>query len=168
MIRHIAPLRVAGIGILACINALFFLVLLGNITQDEEAIAPIQWSPNLTPFQDVSKASKTSGTYGQISAQPVFFKTRAPYVPPPPPPSPLPPQIIVPPPIVADPGFVLGGVVINRAGKKAYLFTKTNARGTWITEGESFMGWKLQTIEPTSTRLQLDSRSIELQLYVQR
>jgi len=34
-----------------------------------------------------------------------------------------------------------------------------------VGEGESFMGWKIQSVDATSARLQQQDRTIELQLY---
>jgi hypothetical protein len=67
--------------------------------------------------------------------------------------------------VVADPGLILGGVMTNDRLRKAYLVTKTNSAGSWVGEGESFMGWKIQSVDATSARLQQQDRTIELQLY---
>jgi hypothetical protein len=94
--------------------------------------------------------------------RPLFFKTRAPFVPRPPPPPPKP----TPAPVVqADPGLVLGGVVINRDLRKAYLLSKADPRGAWVSEGDNFMGWKIVSVERTGAKLQQSDRMLELQLY---
>jgi hypothetical protein len=51
--------------------------------------------------------------------------------------------------------------------RKAYLLTKTNSAGSWVGEGESFLGWKIQSVDTTSAKLRQQDRIIELQLYPQ-
>ena len=40
------------------------------------------------------------------------------------------------------------------------------AGGTWVNEGETLMGWKVESV--SSTKLQQQDRTIELELYVRR
>jgi len=49
--------------------------------------------------------------------------------------------------------------------RKVYLLTKTNSAGSWVGEVESFMGWKIQSVDATSAKLRQQDRTIELQLY---
>ena len=52
--------------------------------------------------------------------------------------------MIVAPPLVVDPGFVLGGVIIAREVRKAYLLTRTDPRGAWVSGApplEVSLGW---------------------------
>jgi hypothetical protein len=53
----------------------------------------------------------------------------------------------------------------NRHLRKVYLLTKANPAGSWLAEGESFMGWKIQSVDASSAKLQQQDRTIELQLY---
>src|SRR5262249_18010339 len=101
--------------------------------------------------------------YAQTLTRPIFFKTRAPFVPAPPPAAAVAP-VAAPPPVV-DPGFVLGGVTITPAIKKAYLATRANPTGNWVSEGEDFLGWTVAAIDDGGVRLQQHGRSIELRLY---
>jgi hypothetical protein len=64
--------------------------------------------------------------------------------------------------------LALGGITIARGVRKAYLFTRTDPNGTWVNEGESFMGWKVEAVDSMSTKLQQQGRTIELELYAQR
>jgi hypothetical protein len=106
--------------------------------------------------------------YAQTIARPVFYKSREPFVPPPPAPPPIPKAAAAPPPPVAQPNFALGGVVITEEAKKAYVVNKANSQGQWIGEGESIMGWTVQSISAAGVRLQQADRTIELDLYPSR
>jgi hypothetical protein len=51
--------------------------------------------------------------------------------------------------------------------RKAYLLTKTNPAGSWVREGDSFMGWIIKSVDSASAKVQQQDRIIELQLYPQ-
>jgi hypothetical protein len=99
-------------------------------------------------------------------AHPIFFKSREPFVAPakaaaPPAAVPASP----PAPVFVDPGLILGGILMNEGLNKAYLSRKTEPDGAWVTQGESFVGWKLRSIEPGRTKLEKDGHVIDLWLY---
>jgi hypothetical protein len=103
-------------------------------------------------------------SYQEILAHPIFSRSRAPYVPSAPPaPKPSPP-----PAVFIDPGLVLGGVMVNGAVKKAYLFQKTDKSGVWVGEGDDFIGWRVQSITAEVAKLQKDTHVIEVRLYPER
>jgi hypothetical protein len=52
--------------------------------------------------------------------------------------------------------------------KKAYIFNRSDSRGAWLSEGETILGWKVESIDALTARLQQGGRSIELQLYPKR
>jgi hypothetical protein len=52
--------------------------------------------------------------------------------------------------------------------RKAYIVNKGDARGAWLSEGEIILGWKVESIDAMTARLQQAGRSIELQLYPRR
>jgi hypothetical protein len=58
--------------------------------------------------------------------------------------------------------------MISAAKKQAYLFQKSNPTGTWVKEGEDFVGWKLEFIDAGNAKLRKDGRTVELQLYAAR
>ncbi|WP_311976463.1 hypothetical protein [Bradyrhizobium aeschynomenes] len=104
-------------------------------------------------------------TYAEILAHPVFQKSREPFVPPPPPPPPSTP-VIAPPPVVVDAGVLVGGVMINGGTSKAYLLSKVGGgAGSWVTENETFQGWRVTSIDASGVRIEQAGRAIELQLY---
>jgi hypothetical protein len=127
-------------------------------------VGKVEWKPNLTPSMERTGNKKTIDNYKQILARPIFYKTREPFVPPPPTLSVAKAAV---PAIVADPGFVLGGVTITSEIKKAYIYTKTNNSGTWTSEGDNLMGWKVRSVERGSVRLEQEERVIEVWLYPQ-
>jgi hypothetical protein len=165
MTIRVAPLAAAGLSALVGINAWLLAVVAAGIAPDDQAaVAPVDWKPNLSVSADGMAVRKPIDAYKQTLAHPVFFKSREPYVAPPPPPPP-PPNVVAPPPVAVDPGLVLGGVMINRGNKKAYLFSKADPRGTWVSEGEMFLGWTIQSVDHAGARLQQQGRAIELLLY---
>jgi len=74
-----------------------------------------------------------------------------------------------PPPVAfTDPGFVLGGVMVNGTIKKAYLLQKTDKSGAWVGEGDDFVGWRIQSITADAAKLQKETHVIEVRLYPER
>jgi hypothetical protein len=49
--------------------------------------------------------------------------------------------------------------------RKAYIVNKADSRGTWLREGETILGWKIQSIDATTAKLQQAGSSLELELY---
>ena len=70
-----------------------------------------------------------------------------------------------PPPVMTDPGLVLGGIIANGDMRKIYLSSRDDPQGAWVGEGETFRGWKVQSVGSTSTKLEQQNRTIELHLY---
>ena len=165
MTVRIAPLVAAGLLSLGAIDVWLLVVVVENLTQsDQVALAQVEWTPRLATSTDGVLRAIPIDDYKETLTHPIFFKTREPYVPPP---SVMPKPIVAPPPVIVDPGLVLGGVMILRNVKKAYLFSKADQRGTWVSQGEAITGWKLQSVDRTSIKLQQQDRIIELQLYTQ-
>jgi len=160
---RIAPLSGAGLVLLIGLNAWLLTEVVANFApEDQDATATTEWTPAWSKSIDAPPAKRSMDNYKLTLAHPVFFKTREPFVPPPPPP---PPPQIKPPPVVVDPGLALGGIIINRAVKKVYLFTKTDPRGEWRQEGENFLGWTVQSVDASTARLRQHDGTLELQLY---
>ena len=164
---RLSPLALLGLLAVGCTDIWLLTVAVGMFARDDEIpSANFEWSPRLSAPGSGMPDAKPITAYHEIAARPVFFKTRAPFVPPPPPPPPA--QAAIPRPPPPDPGLVLGGVTIARGIRKAYLMSRAGPGGTWVNEGESFMGWKVESVGSTSTKLQQQDRSIELELYPQR
>jgi len=164
MSPQIAPLALAGFLAIGGIDAWLAAVLINAVTSDDQiATATTSQTLKLQTSAQGTPAVKPIDAYSLIVSRPVFFKTRAPYVAPPPPPPPS--TTAAPQPIPTDPGLVLGGVVMNGHVRKIYLFGKGEPQGTWVNEGETFKGWKVQSVERTSTKLQQQNRTVELHLY---
>ena len=167
---RLSPLALSGFLVMGCIDAWLLTVAVGALaTSDELPSGKFEWSSRLSPADGETLAAKPTSAYNEILLRPIFFKTRAPFVPPPPPPPPAPPpQAAIPRPPPPDPGFVLRGVTIARGIRKAYLTSNAGPAGTWVNEGETFMGWKVESVSSTSTKLQQQDRTIELDLYLRR
>jgi hypothetical protein len=167
MMPRLAPLAVAGLLVLGGVN-LFLLGTVFDQTASDGPPAPsdVKWVPSIGKPADPIVTAKPIEAYKVTLAHPVFFKMREPFIPPPPSP-PAPPPRTTQPPAVVDPGLILGGVMTNPRLRKAYLLTKANSAGSWVNEGEIFLGWKLQSVDVGSAKLQQQDRTIELQLYPQ-
>ena len=167
MTLRVAPLVLAGLLALVGLNAWLLLLALGDPAPAPQAPVVTSKQPPDPPASDAGLPKlRPIAAYGQTLASPVFFKSRAPYVPPPPPPPPPRPKpVVAPPPAPVDPELVLGGVAIMEKARKAYIFKKADSRGTWLREGEVFLGWRLESVDAGSATLQQAGRAIELQLY---
>jgi hypothetical protein len=66
---------------------------------------------------------------------------------------------------MADPSLTLGGIIMMQGVRKAYVFRRTDPSGTWIANGEDFMGWRIQTIDAAGIVLRNGDRKIDLKLY---
>lgn len=163
MTLRLAPLTAAMLFTLAAINVwLLSLMLQGSpelIVSNNR-----QWTPNLARTAAAAPPARPTAAHGEILARPVFFKSRQPFVAPPP--APVPKPVSPPsPPVPADPGLVLGGIMIDGPAKRAYLVDKASSQGTWISEGDTIGGWKLDTIDAAGVTLQQGGRTVKLQLY---
>jgi hypothetical protein len=59
---------------------------------------------------------------------------------------------------VADPGLLLGGIVVMQGIRKAYVFRRTDPSGTWVASGEDAAGIVIGS----------GDRKIDLKLYPER
>jgi hypothetical protein len=137
-------------------------------SSDTPAPARVDWTPPVASAGSTAADTKPIERYLQTLARPIFFRTRVPFVPPPPAP-PAPPRTIRPPsPAVADPGLLLGGIVVMQGIRKAYVFRRTDPSGTWVASGEDFMGWKIEEIDAAGIVIGSGDRKIDLKLYPER
>jgi hypothetical protein len=162
---RIAPVRAAGVLIVLGVNVGLLANVATQLASDGSVTADkIDWNVNLTGSVANATNRRAVESYGQILARPVLFKSREPFVPPPP----APPAVTVAPPpvaVAADPGLVVGGVMIKNGLSKAYLFSKAGPGGTWAGEGETFQSWKIKSVNKSGVKLEQAGRSIELTLY---
>ena len=165
---RIPPLAGFVLLILGATNAWLLVTLLRDVyAEPQQSPVIVMPLPDLTEIETVQTASKSPATYSQTLAHPVFFKNRLPYVPPPPP-QPQAAAKPAPPPAPPDPAIAMGGVAIDGAGRRAYLLKRGDAQGLWVGEGESFMGWTVQSIDSEGARLRHAERSLNVQLYQRR
>jgi len=159
----VSPLTAASLVALAAVNVWLLGVVLQDHGPEAHAVAAkSEWRPKPPGSMTGVPGPKPLTVYGGILAQPIFFKSRQPFVPPPPAP---PPQAKAPAPAPVDPGLALGGIIIAPDVKKAYVVSKADSRGTWASEGDSVMGWTVQSIDAGSARLGQANRTIDLHLY---
>jgi hypothetical protein len=159
------PLVLLGLALLTAANVWLLLMAAQQATsEDQSAAEGPGWTPRLPSLEDARAQSTATISYQEILAHPIFSRSRAPYVPSAPPaPKPSPP-----PAVFIDPGLVLGGVMVNGAVKKAYLFQKTDKSGAWVGEGDDFVGWRVQSITAAVAKLQKETHVIEVWLYPER
>jgi hypothetical protein len=158
-------LVLCGLALLAAANVgLLLLAVHQGMAEDQAATEETGWSPRLPKLEDARTLTTAAASYQEILASPIFSRSRAPFVPPAPPaPKPSPP-----PAVFIDPGLVLGGVMVNGAIKKAYLFQKSDKSGAWVGEGDDFVGWRVQSITTDAAKLQRETNVIEVRLYPER
>jgi len=157
------PLTVAAAAIALSINVALLAAILTGLESDGLAATDrVGWKNDLSPPTGGAVSQKPADAYAQILAKPVFFKSREPFVPAPPP---RPVTKTAPPTSVIDSNLVLGGVMIESNVRKAYLFSRGNAGGAWLSEGEEFLGWQIRSIDGTSAKLEQNDRNLYLQLY---
>lgn len=168
MSLRVAPLAAAALAALAGINVWLLTVIFAGATGEEaQPVASPAWEATLSSGREAA-APKPIGAYRQTLAQPVFYKSREPYVAPPPRPAPPPTPAVVakpPPSVMIDPGLTVAGIIISEGVRKAYVLGKSDPRGSWLSEGETLSGWKVQTIDAGGVKLEQRDHTIELQLY---
>jgi hypothetical protein len=167
MIIRFAPLATAGLVALVGINAWLCAVILeGLLAPDPISTAEERSRPMLpTPAEDITN-TKAIMEYNEMLVRPIFFKSRKLFVAPRPPPSPsAPPPRAGPASAPINPGLIVGGIAIIGPMRKTYLLRKADPSGVWVNQGDAFMGWKVQSIDPKGVTLRKDERAIDLRLY---
>jgi hypothetical protein len=164
---RIAPWRAIVLAGLLSLNVgLVAIAASALLSSDAPAPARVDRTPPVATAGTAPPDNKPIARYPQTLAHPIFFKTREPFVPPPPAPPPPPPTTRPsPPPVMADPSLTLGGIIMMQGVRKAYVFRRTDPSGTWIANGEDFMGWRIQTIDAAGIVLRNGDRKIDLKLY---
>jgi hypothetical protein len=163
---RIAPLSLAALTLAAAVDLWLLADVADLATTPPPSLESVEWKPKLSAAHELTAPVRPIAEYRETLARPLFAKTRAPFVAPPPPPPPV--QAPAPPPpapVLIDPGFSVGGVMITEVLRKAYLMKKPEPRGVWVSEGEDFMGWKVQSIGASTAKLEQNNRTIELRLY---
>ncbi|MCK1383299.1 hypothetical protein [Bradyrhizobium sp. 21] len=140
--------------------------LLGAIIKS--GLRPIEWSEMPTgalggagekkvpevPIKRVAALDRTLAT-------PAFFKSRSPYVPPA-------PTIVAPAavaPAAPPPTVTIAGIVIDKRVKKALLLSPTDNNGTWLSEGDQVMGWKVEAITAAGVTLRQNTSKMDVKMY---
>ncbi|MES5488368.1 hypothetical protein QMZ05_36980 [Bradyrhizobium sp. INPA03-11B] len=164
---NLAPWKFLVLGSLLALNvSLAVTAGLALFSEQPSELGAFHWSIPTSSAGTSVAASRPLASYSQVLARPIFFKSREPFVPPPPAPPAPPPAPVQPPPlIVVDPGFVLGGIMIIQGVQKAYVFKRTDPKGSWVGAGEDLSGWKVQSINTGSIALRNGDRAIDLELY---
>jgi len=166
MSLRIAPLAALALLALGATNAWLSAVVVEEMFAPDDLPADkVDWSPTLSASAKDPPGVRPIADYAATLAHPIFARSRAPFVAPPPPPPPIAAAAPNPVTVRVDPGLALGGVVISSGILKAYLFRKSDPSGTWVAQGEEFMGWKLVSVDAGGIKLQQGERTVELQLY---
>lgn len=104
---------------------------------------------------------KQIAALGRTLATPAFFKSRAPYVPPAPAAVPIAPVA----PVASPPTVTVAGIVIDKRVKKALVLSPADNNGTWLSEGDQVMGWKVEAITAAGVTLRQNSSKLDLRMY---
>jgi len=162
----VSPSTAIGLSMLAGIDLILIALVLTQLRQREEiVVGAVEWTPKLA-MASPARDGRSIGEYNEILTRPVFFKSRAPYVPAPEPPAPPPAATpVVAPPVNADPELTLSGIVVTNGVRRAYLVNKADSQGSWVGEGESLAGWKVLSVQVAGIKLQQNNRIVDLDLY---
>lgn len=166
MMSGVAPWKIiALIGLLGLNTSL--VVGVGSTVFSDRTLRPkrLDWLAPISVSGKNLPEAKPIASYPLTLTHPVFFKTRAPFVAPPPP---VPAPVRPPPLIMADPGLVLGGIMIIQGTRKAYLFRKTESVGVWVGAEDGFLEWRIQSIDAAGIVLHNGDRVLDLKLYTER
>jgi hypothetical protein len=162
MKRPVAPIRAFGLLLGVIVNGGLLTWIALELTSDgSAAVERADWKADLTGSISESPVRRSLENYASIMAHPLFFKSRAPYVPPPP----APPPVAAAPPVATDPGVIVAGVMLTNGLSKAYLSNKAGQDGAWTSQDEVFRGWRVKSIDEAGVVLEQGGRSVDLQLY---
>lgn len=104
---------------------------------------------------------KQIAALGRTLAAPAFFKSRAPYVPP----APSAVAVAAVAPAAPPPTLTIAGIVIDKRVKKALLLSPADNNGTWLSEGDQLMGWKVEAITAAGVTLRQNSSKLDVKMY---
>ncbi|MDF0584152.1 hypothetical protein [Bradyrhizobium yuanmingense] len=104
---------------------------------------------------------KQIAALGRTLATPAFFKSRAPYVPPAP--AAVPATAVAP--VAPPPTVTVAGIVIDKRIKKALVLSPADNNGTWLSEGDQVMGWRVETITAAGVTLRQNSSKLDVRMY---
>ena len=164
MMPRLPPMAAICLIGLAAINGWLLLVLADEIGPGaSETIDTKEWAPNLTLVGQAIAVRPALDSYKETLTRPIFFKSRQPYIPPPPAPFAKPAVSSTTKP---EAGLIIGGVIIDRGVKKAFLLSMTaNSQGMWVSEGDVFLGWTVRSIDQQGAELQQQDRIVQISLY---
>jgi hypothetical protein len=161
------PLGLTGLTLLGLLNAWLVAEVVADVVSDDKDHENIAETVTPAKLERSLDGASTSKAYDQILSRPIFVKSREPFVPPPPDATTSQSKANSAP-AFADPGLVLGGVMISQTNRQAYLFQKSKPDGNWVREGEDFLGWKLEFVDEGNARLKKDDHAVDLHLYPTR
>jgi hypothetical protein len=166
MAVRVTPLALTRLTLLGLVHAwLIAAIVVDLVPDDADHFTEIAGTPMLATLEGGNVGGTNAiRSYDQILSRPIFFKSREPFIPPPPEATTSQAKATSAP-VFVDPGLVLGGIMISRTNRQAYLFQKSKPDGSWIREGEDFLGWKLEFLDQGNARLQKDGHTIDLRLY---
>ncbi|WP_036043373.1 hypothetical protein [Bradyrhizobium yuanmingense] len=104
---------------------------------------------------------KQIAALGRTLATPAFFKSRAPYVPP----APAAAPVAAVAPVAPPPTVTVAGIVIDKRIKKALVVSPADNNGTWLSEGDQVMGWKVEAITTAGVTLRQNSSKLDVRMY---
>ena len=149
-----------------CFILYFFLVSLPSRSEDSDTLtSPLKAlsarTLDIPPF-----IAQPLEAYRETLSRPVFTSTRraseiiAASANTPPSPTLNQQQGDAPPPIQ------LSGVSIIGEARKGYFVSPGENEGTWLTEGDQYLGWTVISITPIGARMRQNQTEIHIKLYV--
>jgi type II secretory pathway component PulC len=157
-VRSLTPVQVLCLSTLVLING-WFIGVIAFADWRLEAAADSPTGVAVTGA--VVKGGRTVPpleSFNQVLAQPVFFKSRQPFVAI----QAKPAAVIAPAP---DPGFIVGGVIIRGGVRKAFIYTRDKSVGAWTEVGQKVMGWEVRSVDENDVTVEQQGRSLKVRLY---
>lgn len=162
MNRSVPPIALVALGFMCAANAWGINILVGELNSTERA----QGSPHLTaasiPAENpLAIRQPPISAYADLTARPIFFKSRKPYAPP----ARIAPAVAAPvPPPPPVPQLTVTGVFLGEGTKRAFIVTQ-GGPGAWLTTGDTVAGWQLEQIDAKGIAVRHNDRVLQFSLY---
>lgn len=158
--RGLNPIQVFCLSALVLINSWF----IGIMALSDWRFAATAELPTVAAVTKAvvkgSQAAPPLESFNQVVAQPVFFKSRQPFVAV----QTKPAAVMALAPVV-DPGFIVGGISIRHGVRKAFIYTRDKSVGAWTEVGQKVIGWEVRSVDENDVTLEQQGRLLNIRLY---
>jgi hypothetical protein len=129
------PLEFTGLTLLGLVNAWLVAAVVADVVPDDEDHENLAEIVTPAKLEGSLDGASTSKAYDQILSRPIFFKSREPFIPPPPDATTSQSKANSTP-VFADPGLVLGGVMISKPTDRLTSFKSRSLMATGFAKAK--------------------------------